>query len=286
MLVVLAVLDAVQTRPRDGCDFDGPAKLFGVVRQDDVERACRSLLVQFDVPGSGPAFDLVDVQRVERPRSCRLFCGRSRALVRNGAPWPGRWAADVRGVVRLPDEARTGTPRTPPLRPRSPSASRRRTAGCRRAAVRAPGGVGAACWGGWRATVREGRRKGTPARTSTRTWPSTPVPCRAASARPGPPTTPARTTGTAASLDNADRDRNSGSSSSSGCTDATGETPVAFRSLFPYFRSARALSGSAGLNPRSRRLLLTTKTELNAMAAPASIGFSRPAAASGSPATL
>jgi hypothetical protein len=42
----------------------------------------------------------------------------------------------------------------------------------------------------------------------------------------------------------------------------------------------------AARNLRSRRLLLTTNTELNAIAAPASIGFSRPAAASGSAATL
>lgn len=36
----------------------------------------------------------------------------------------------------------------------------------------------------------------------------------------------------------------------------------------------------------SRRLLLTTNTEENAIAAPASIGLSRPAAASGNAATL
>ena len=39
-------------------------------------------------------------------------------------------------------------------------------------------------------------------------------------------------------------------------------------------------------NLRSRRLLVTTSTELAAMAAPAIIGFSSPAAASGSAATL
>lgn len=38
--------------------------------------------------------------------------------------------------------------------------------------------------------------------------------------------------------------------------------------------------------PRRRRLLPTTNTELNAIAAPAIIGLSRPAAASGSAATL
>lgn len=39
-------------------------------------------------------------------------------------------------------------------------------------------------------------------------------------------------------------------------------------------------------NRRSRRLLLTTNTELNAIAAPASIGLSNPAAARGRAATL
>ena len=41
-----------------------------------------------------------------------------------------------------------------------------------------------------------------------------------------------------------------------------------------------------GWNPRRRRLLPTTNTEENAIAAPASIGLSRPAAASGIAATL
>ena len=41
-----------------------------------------------------------------------------------------------------------------------------------------------------------------------------------------------------------------------------------------------------GLKPRSRRLLVTTNTDEKAMAAPASIGLSRPAAASGRAATL
>ena len=41
-----------------------------------------------------------------------------------------------------------------------------------------------------------------------------------------------------------------------------------------------------GSKARSRRLLLTTKTELNAIAAPAIIGLSRPIAASGSAARL
>ena len=43
---------------------------------------------------------------------------------------------------------------------------------------------------------------------------------------------------------------------------------------------------SAGRNPRSRRLLATTNTLENAMAAPAMTGLSRPSAASGRAATL
>ena len=50
-------------------------------------------------------------------------------------------------------------------------------------------------------------------------------------------------------------------------------------------RSRSALQGSARKR-RSRRLLVTTKTEENAIAAPAIIGLSRPAAASGRAATL
>ena len=48
---------------------------------------------------------------------------------------------------------------------------------------------------------------------------------------------------------------------------------------------ASALPGS-GANRRSRRLLVTTNTELNAIAAPAIIGLSSPAMASGIAATL
>jgi HAD superfamily hydrolase (TIGR01509 family) len=43
---------------------------------------------------------------------------------------------------------------------------------------------------------------------------------------------------------------------------------------------------TSGAKPRSRRLLVTTNTELNAIAAPAIIGFSSPATASGIAATL
>ena len=49
--------------------------------------------------------------------------------------------------------------------------------------------------------------------------------------------------------------------------------------------SPSRFSGS-GAKPRSRRLLVTTNTELNAIAAPAIIGLSSPAAASGIAATL
>ena len=46
------------------------------------------------------------------------------------------------------------------------------------------------------------------------------------------------------------------------------------------------VSQLVALNPRSRSELLTTNTEENAIAAPAIIGLSRPAAASGRAATL
>jgi hypothetical protein len=45
-------------------------------------------------------------------------------------------------------------------------------------------------------------------------------------------------------------------------------------------------AGRAGWNRRSRRLLVTTKTLENAMAAPAIMGLSSPAAATGRAATL
>jgi hypothetical protein len=48
----------------------------------------------------------------------------------------------------------------------------------------------------------------------------------------------------------------------------------------------RSFSFVSGWNRRRRRLFDTTKTELKAIAAPASIGFSSPAAASGRAATL
>ncbi|SFN34029.1 hypothetical protein SAMN04487980_101784 [Streptomyces sp. cf124] len=51
-------------------------------------------------------------------------------------------------------------------------------------------------------------------------------------------------------------------------------------------RDPGRLIQSAARNVRSRRELPTTKTEEKAMAAPAIIGLSRPAAASGSAATL
>ncbi|RKT54363.1 hypothetical protein C8E97_2983 [Saccharothrix australiensis] len=54
------------------------------------------------------------------------------------------------------------------------------------------------------------------------------------------------------------------------------------RSAVPVGRAV----GAVPRKPRSRRLLVTTNTDENAIAAPAIIGFSRPAAASGSAATL
>lgn len=68
-----------------------------------------------------------------------------------------------------------------------------------------------------------------------------------------------------------------------------GHAPVGRRS--PLAEAAggpggEAVGQSAALKPRSRRLLPTTKTEEKAMAAPAIIGLSSPAAASGSAATL
>ncbi len=50
--------------------------------------------------------------------------------------------------------------------------------------------------------------------------------------------------------------------------------------------ASEAQRPASGRNPRRRRLFVTTNTELNAIAAPASIGLSSPAAASGIAATL
>src|SRR6185295_15295047 len=51
-------------------------------------------------------------------------------------------------------------------------------------------------------------------------------------------------------------------------------------------RAQGVVSSRDGVNRRSRRLLLTTNTELKAIAAPAIIGSSRPSAASGIAAAL
>ncbi len=65
-----------------------------------------------------------------------------------------------------------------------------------------------------------------------------------------------------------------------------------FRGLAAGFRPAattgqpRASVSAIGRKPRSRRLLETTNTDENAIAAPAIIGLSSPAAASGTAATL
>src|SRR5690606_36333082 len=65
------------------------------------------------------------------------------------------------------------------------------------------------------------------------------------------------------------------------------ENRVRRRTPAPFALDCRGASGShgeirghpaRGRKRRRRRLLLTTKTELNAIAAPASMGFSRPAA--------
>ena len=55
---------------------------------------------------------------------------------------------------------------------------------------------------------------------------------------------------------------------------------------YPLPTTTTARDQRDGVNLRRRRLLLTTNTELKAIAAPAIIGFSRPAAARGSAATL
>ena len=62
--------------------------------------------------------------------------------------------------------------------------------------------------------------------------------------------------------------------------------PAATCSTRPPERSASGFPQRLGSKRRSRRLLVTTKTELKAMAAPAMSGFSSPRAASGSAATL
>lgn len=86
------------------------------------------------------------------------------------------------------------------------------------------------------------------------------------------------------------------------CEDSLKTTPergvISLRSV-GYLRVSAAVLGAAlpvgacarrgyraGVNRRSRRLLLTTNAELKAIAAPAISGLSRPAAASGNAATL
>lgn len=64
-----------------------------------------------------------------------------------------------------------------------------------------------------------------------------------------------------------------------------GEPVPSRRAPTPRHRE-RPPCGRGYLKERSRRLLVTTKTEEKAIAAPAIIGFSSPAAASGSAATL
>ena len=62
---------------------------------------------------------------------------------------------------------------------------------------------------------------------------------------------------------------------------------VSSRSMEGILSSGAAAAGPAALrNPRRRKLFPTTKTLEKAIAAPASIGLSRPRAASGMPITL
>lgn len=62
--------------------------------------------------------------------------------------------------------------------------------------------------------------------------------------------------------------------------------PTLDRPAADLSRAVHGRSSARAEKPRSRRLLVTTKTLLNAMAAPAIIGLSKPAAANGSAATL
>ncbi|WP_263167221.1 hypothetical protein [Streptomyces sp. SCSIO ZS0520] len=61
MLVVLAVLDAMQARLCDGGYFEWPAELLGVVGDDDLEAVGLGLGVQLDVLRARSALELVDV---------------------------------------------------------------------------------------------------------------------------------------------------------------------------------------------------------------------------------
>ena len=62
--------------------------------------------------------------------------------------------------------------------------------------------------------------------------------------------------------------------------------PTLDRPAADLSRAVHGRSSARAEKLRSRRLLVTTKTLLNAMAAPAIIGLSKPAAAKGSAATL
>lgn len=64
MLVVLAVLDVMQARLRDGRHFEWPAELLGVVGDDDLKTVGLGLGVQLDALRARPALELVDVDDV------------------------------------------------------------------------------------------------------------------------------------------------------------------------------------------------------------------------------
>jgi len=75
----------------------------------------------------------------------------------------------------------------------------------------------------------------------------------------------------------------------SGCGPSAAERPQPAIHHAPRWRPGQSLHGGvyrAGWKRRSRRLLVTTNTELKAMAAPAISGDSKPRAASGIAATL
>ncbi|MFE2520436.1 hypothetical protein ACFXG9_34985 [Streptomyces mirabilis] len=64
VLVVLAVLDAMQARLCDGRHFEWPAELLGVVGDDDVEVLGLGPGVQLDVLRASPALEVMDVDDV------------------------------------------------------------------------------------------------------------------------------------------------------------------------------------------------------------------------------
>ena len=201
------------------------------------------------------------------------------------APWP-----TTTGRTSAASTARASPPATPPSRPRLPTAAARWS----QVAARAPLG-------------RRGRR---PGRRLDRRHPGL-DPRLLRRRRRRPRSTSARASAAAASARRLLHNQVTAADDGGLWTLQT--------SIFPENRASIALHHSAGYrtvgvrethrpaprrlarhrhartpqrgqligeNRRSRRLLVTTNTELSAIAAPASIGFSSPAAASGRPATL